>query len=88
MQCTEFELIYEGTSPAELPPAAAQHASECAACRGLAADLDLIRSVARELAIAPQEAPAHVWANVRAQLRAEGIIREQSPVSAWTGIMA
>jgi hypothetical protein len=88
MQCTEFELIYEGAGPAELPPAAAQHASACAACRGLAADLDLIRGVARELTIAPQEAPPHVWANVRAQLRAEGIIREQSPVTGWTGVLA
>lgn len=88
MQCTEFELIYEGTSPVDLPPAAAQHASECAACRGLAADLELIRATARQLAIEPQEAPARVWASVRAQLRAEGVIREQSPVSGWTGVLA
>ena len=86
MQCTEFELIYESTSPADLTPAAAQHAGECAACRGLAADLELIRASARELAIEPQEAPARVWASVRAQLRAEGIIREQTPVSAWAGV--
>lgn len=88
MQCTEFELIYEGASPADLPPAAAQHARECLACRSLAADLELIRATARKLAIEPQEAPARVWANVRAQLRAEGIIREQSPVSGWAGIFA
>src|SRR5579864_2419027 len=88
MQCTEFELIYESMSPADLTPAAAQHAGECAACRGLAADLELIRATARELAIPPQEAPARVWANVSAQLRAEGIIREQTPVSGWAGIFA
>ena len=86
MQCTEFELIYERASPGDLTPAAAQHARECAGCRGLAADLELIRATARELAIEPQEAPARVWANVSAQLRAEGVIREQSPVSAWAGI--
>ena len=86
MQCTEFELIYESTGPGDLAPAAAQHARECAACRGLAADLELIRATARELAIEPQEAPARVWANVSAQLRAEGVIREQAPVSAWEGI--
>ena len=86
MQCTEFELIYESTSPADLAPAAAQHARECTACRGLAVDLELIRATARELAIEPHEAPARVWANVRAQLRAEGIIRQQTPVSAWAGI--
>ena len=86
MQCTEFELIYESTGPGDLAPAAAQHARECVACRGLAADLELIRATARELAIEPQEAPARVWANVSAQLRAEGVIREQAPVSAWEGI--
>lgn len=89
MHCTEFELTYGDVGRAGLPAAAAQHVDECAACRNLAADLDLIRSKARELAIEPQQAPARVWANLRAQLRAEGIIREQASVnSGWESVLA
>ncbi|HET9401187.1 MAG TPA: hypothetical protein VFO34_09560 [Candidatus Acidoferrales bacterium] len=89
MHCTEFELTFGDAGRAGLPAAAAQHLSECAACRNLAADIDIIRSAARELAIEPQAAPARVWTNLRAQLRAEGIIREQAPVSSgWDSVLA
>jgi len=86
MRCTEFELIYQDLGSA-MPPAAAQHAKQCAACGGLAADLNSISAAARGLAIAPEEAPARVWSNLRAQLRAEGIIREPAK-SGWEAVWA
>lgn len=89
MHCTEFELKYGDLGRAAIPAAAAQHLNECAACRGVAAEIDVIRAAARQLSIAPQEPPARVWSNLRARLRAEGIIRGQATVSSgWDSILA
>lgn len=87
MQCSEFELI-QSDGPGAISAAAQQHATECASCRALVADLDLIRGVARTLAIAPEEAPARVWSNVRARLRAEGIIRDRAERGGWSAVLA
>ena len=87
MHCSEFELIW-GEETGGTSAAAAQHAKECASCGALAADLELIRIGARALAIEQQEPPARVWSNLRAQLRAEGIIREQVQDTGWLGMVS
>ena len=75
MLCREFELAYE-QADSGLSPGATAHLESCASCRAMVADLELIRSSARELAVAPQEPPERVWAGLRASLVAEGIIRQ------------
>jgi hypothetical protein len=79
MQCIEFEAVLEQTSGQPLPADAAIHTSECGNCRALAADLETITRVARELADPVEEAPARIWLQLRAQLEAEGIIRTPAP---------
>jgi predicted anti-sigma-YlaC factor YlaD len=53
------------------------HVRSCPECSGLMSDLDLIASEAPRLA-ANEEPGPHVWAQIAAQLRAEGVIRESS----------
>jgi len=75
MQCKELETVleHEGLSP--LPPSARAHLAECPACQDFFADLTTIQSLAQEL---PAEAnpPERLWISLRAQLAAEGIIKE------------
>jgi len=53
------------------------HVRSCPDCSGLMSDLDLIASEAPRLAANEDEEPGpHVWAQIAAQLRAEGVIRE------------
>ena len=75
MQCKELEAVLEHEGLTPLPPAARAHLAECSSCRGFFADLTTIQSLAREL---PNEAepPERLWISLRAQLTAEGIIRE------------
>jgi hypothetical protein len=74
MQCQEFEAVLEQTSNLPLSAEAASHAAQCANCQALTADLNRIISAARELREPEQEPPARVWASLRLQLEAEGII--------------
>jgi len=53
------------------------HVRSCLECSGLMSDLDLIASEAPRLA-ANEEPGPHVWAQIAAQLRAEGVIREST----------
>jgi anti-sigma factor RsiW len=55
------------------------HAQQCPYCGTLLADMEQIRFASRHLPL--DEPPARVWANIRAALQAEGILREQVP--AW-----
>ena len=80
MLCHEFEVAYEQADPG-LSPGASAHLEQCANCRAMVADLELIRSSVRELAVAPQEPPERVWVGLRAQLVSEGIIRQPELVS-------
>jgi hypothetical protein len=58
------------------------HVKSCPDCSDLVSDLKLISSEARQLA-ADEEPPARVWVRIAAELRAEGLIREQDvPLSA------
>jgi len=71
--CLRFERELESHLEGESRPFVAGHAQECFSCRALLSDLELIRLAAREL---PMLEPSPViWANVRAQLEAEGIFR-------------
>ncbi|HUN63999.1 MAG TPA: hypothetical protein VMU53_18510 [Candidatus Sulfotelmatobacter sp.] len=75
MQCKELEAVLasEGLSP--LPPEAREHLSGCTSCQDLLADLSTIVVAAKRIPaeVAP---PDRIWISLRAQLEAEGIIRD------------
>jgi hypothetical protein len=79
MQCKELEAVLaeDGLSP--LPPEAREHLAGCGACQDLVADLSAIVVAAHDL---PGEVhpPERLWVSLRAQLEAEGIIREAGSV--------
>lgn len=74
MQCQEFEAVLEQAGNLPLPAEATSHAAKCANCQALTADLNKIISAARDLREPEKEPPARVWASLRLQLEAEGII--------------
>jgi len=77
--CRQFDRDLPAYLEGEERPAVLNHAKECAYCAVVLADLEQLRFASRHL---PQEEPpARLWANIRANLEAEGIIREQVP--AW-----
>jgi len=75
MQCKELEAVLEQEGLSPLPLEARQHLAGCAACQDLLADLSAIAVTAKRI---PAEAapPDRIWVSLRAQLEAEGIIRE------------
>lgn len=79
MQCKDIEIVLEQEGLEPLPEEARVHLAECAECRSYVADLTSIVDVANKLPaeIAP---PERVWASLRAQLEAEGIIHEPAEV--------
>ena len=83
MQCKELEAILEHEGLAPLPPAARAHLAECSACQDFLADLTTIQSLAQELP-ADANPPERLWVSLRAQLTAEGIIRESVELPAGT----
>jgi hypothetical protein len=89
MQCREVEGVLEQEGLAPLPEAARVHVAGCSSCQSLLADLDSIVCTAREIP-AEIEPPARVWISLRAQLQAEGLIKESVPaaqsVSWWHGL--
>lgn len=82
--CGRFAEEMEPFMEGEARPFIAEHARDCAACRGLLGDLQTIQKTARELPLV-EPSPA-VWANVRARLEAEGAFRV--PVSGWRQLLA
>ncbi|HKM79827.1 MAG TPA: hypothetical protein VJY15_02560 [Candidatus Acidoferrum sp.] len=91
MQCKELEAVLEHEGLAPLPPAARAHLAECSSCQSFLADLATIQSLAQEL---PTEAdpPERLWISLRAQLCAEGVIKESVELPAgrpwWQGFAA
>jgi hypothetical protein len=79
--CREFELELSAYLEGERRPEVTRHAESCPFCSVLLADLELVRTAARSLPL--EEPPAHLWANVRATLAAEGIIRERESRTGW-----
>ncbi len=78
--CREFHAALADFLEGEARPAVAQHAEECVFCSTLLTDLQVLRREAAQLPL--EEPPARLWANVRAQMAAEGLLRE--PASGWS----
>jgi hypothetical protein len=85
MQCKELESILEAQGLGQLPQDARLHLATCGACQGLVADLDSIVSAAKSLPaeVAP---PDRIWISLRAQLEAEGLIKEPVEVSGQSSL--
>ncbi|MGA2420415.1 MAG: anti-sigma factor [Candidatus Acidiferrum sp.] len=80
MHCSDVADVLEQEGLAPLPEPAREHVAACPACQGLLADFGAIVGAAHELP-AEAEPPARLWISLRAQLEAEGIIHEDSPVA-------
>jgi len=90
MQCKDFEAVLEQEGLDALPLAARSHLAECLGCQSLFADLSVIVSSAKILP-AEVEPPARLWVALRAQMTAEGLIKETVPVPVekagwWQGL--
>ncbi len=86
--CQKFEAALADTPELErLAPPARDHARQCIRCARLLADFQAIVGQARGL-LAP-EPPPELWADIRRQLEAEGVIRdaagEPAPAKAGPG---
>jgi hypothetical protein len=81
MQCKEVESVLEQDLIAPLPEEARAHVAGCTSCQNLVSDFNAIIAAAERMPaeIAP---PEGVWLSLRAQLEAEGIIKEQPEVVA------
>jgi hypothetical protein len=73
--CIQFEKALE-QSDEPLSASAAAHLQDCVHCSVLWSDLETIRATAQEWGAEEPEPPARVWIALRAQLEAEGLIRE------------
>ena len=85
MHCKDLESVLETQGLGELSQDARLHLATCGNCQGLVADLDSIVSAAKSLPaeVAP---PDRIWISLRAQLEAEGLIKEPVAVaeeSSW-----
>jgi hypothetical protein len=80
MRCKELESVLETEGLGQLSNDARLHLTTCDACQGLVADLTSIVSAAKSLPaeVAP---PGRIWISLRAQLEAEGLIKEPVEVS-------
>ena len=79
MQCKEFASVLEQQGFSPLPDAAQDHLAACTACQDFLADLDAIVTTARELP-AEVDPPQRIWISLRAQLEAEGLVKEPAVV--------
>jgi hypothetical protein len=81
MQCKELEAVLEAEGLSTLPLEAREHLAGCFHCQDLLADLSIIVVAANNVPaeIAP---PDRIWISIRAQLEAEGIIRDTLQVTA------
>jgi len=76
MRCKELQAVLEGKGLGPLPLEAQEHLAECPECQDFVGDLSAIVAAARQLP-AEVNPPDRVWISLRAQLAAEGIIREE-----------
>lgn len=80
--CSQFDSDLPAYLEGETRPGVLTHAAECAYCNAILRDLEEIRQSAKNVPL--DEPPASVWANIRATLDAEGILRQQpSGLPAW-----
>jgi hypothetical protein len=84
MHCKDLEAVLEQEGLAPLPTEAREHLAACSACQGFLADLNSIVGAARQFPseIAP---PDRIWLSLRAQLAAEGVIKENLELSEKPG---
>ena len=75
MQCKDVAAVIEQQGFSPLPEAAGGHVAGCQACSSLVADFERMIAAAHEMP-AEVEPPSRIWIALRAQLEAEGIIRE------------
>jgi hypothetical protein len=78
MQCKELEAVLESDGLSPLPSEAREHLAGCSSCQDLLADLSAIVVAAKRLP-AEVSPPDRIWISIRAQLDAEGIIRDVEP---------
>jgi hypothetical protein len=75
MRCCDFEQVIEQSGFVQIPEAARVHAADCPSCTALLADFAAMVTAARDIP-AEMDPPARVWVALRAQLEAEGVIRQ------------
>jgi hypothetical protein len=75
MSCHELENILSQEPDGAMTMEVRKHLEGCADCRALASDLAAIRLASLDLP-AEEEPHGRVWARIRLQLEAEGLIRE------------
>jgi hypothetical protein len=80
MQCKELEAVLESDGLSPLPVEAREHLAGCVGCQDFLADLSAIVVAAKTIP-AEVNPPDRIWVSVRAQLEAEGIIRDSQPVA-------
>jgi len=83
MHCKELECVLEAEGLGQLSKDARLHLATCGACQGLVADLNSITAAAKSLP-AEVNPPDRIWISLRAQLEAEGLIKEPVEVSEKT----
>ena len=88
MQCNEFLNYSEQWMEGGRQPAAATHVDACPRCRGMIAEMEAIAQSARELAGETPEPSERVWVALRAQLEAEGLIRQRGFGDWFAGVFA
>jgi hypothetical protein len=75
MRCDELQAVLADDELNALSPEARQHLAGCSACRDLLADFSTIVHAAKSIPVEVNP-PERIWVALRAQLEAEGIIRE------------
>jgi hypothetical protein len=83
MQCKEVEVVLEQQGFVPVPDAARSHLAACNSCQNFISDLTAIVATAHLLP-AEVDPPRRVWTSLRAQLEAEGIIRDPAQNSWWS----
>ena len=82
-ECIQFDAELMAYLEGEVRPFVTTHVRECEFCAVVLADLEQVRFSARQL---PREEPSPaVWANVRARLDQEGLLRPRVRSWEWLG---
>ena len=83
MRCKELESVLEAEGLGQLSKDARLHLATCGSCQGLLADFNSITEAAKSFP-AEVNPPDRIWISLRAQLEAEGLIKEPVEVSERT----
>jgi hypothetical protein len=79
--CRRFDALLPDYLDGQDRPDVTDHAAGCVFCAALLADLLMVRAGAGEMV--DEDPPARLWANVRATLLEEGLIRPAPPRRTW-----